>query len=58
MTFVGLSALCLLLALLVGYSFGRRTGYTHGLEHGRADCRIELREQSMRRGVCPTCDRS
>ena len=50
--------LSLLVALLVGFASGRRMGFRSGLNEGRALARIELREQSLRRGVCPICDRA
>jgi hypothetical protein len=46
----------LLLCLLIGYSTGRRIGYSRGLSEGRVRSRIELREESLRKGGCPICD--
>lgn len=53
-----LGILLLLLCILIGFSVGRRLGYHDGVEHGRALASIELREQSLREGICPICDRS
>lgn len=58
MTSVLLPALFLLFAALVGFAWGRRTGRSAGLQEGRILSRIELREESLRKGVCPTCDKS
>jgi ABC-type microcin C transport system permease subunit YejE len=52
-----LGILLLLLCILIGFSVGRRLGYYDGVEHGRALASIELREQSLREGTCPICDR-
>ncbi|MFD2168518.1 hypothetical protein [Tumebacillus lipolyticus] len=53
-----ISAVCLLIAILIGYATGRRVGFRAGKEEGRLLSRLELREQSLRKGVCPTCDKS
>lgn len=57
MTLIAVIVLVLLLVILIGFAVGRRVGYTHGVQAGKALCQIELREQSLRKGVCPTCDR-
>lgn len=51
-----LVCLALLLCLLIGFASGRRIGYARGVQEGRARSRIELREHSLRRGICPICD--
>ena len=58
MYYVLVGVLLVLCCLLIGYAAGRRLGYLNGLQAGRALSRIELREQSYRQGVCPTCDRN
>jgi len=57
MKMMAVIVLILLLAALMGFALGRRVGYTRGVQAGKALCQIELREQSLRKGVCPTCDR-
>jgi hypothetical protein len=55
---MGVLVLVLLLCVLIGFSTGRRLGYRTGLKDGQALTKIELREDSLRKGVCPICDRS
>jgi hypothetical protein len=58
MSYVLVGLLLVLCCVLAGFAAGRRLGYLNGLQAGRAMSRIELREQSYRQGVCPTCDRN
>ncbi len=39
----------------VGYWLGRDEGMRLGEQRGRALCPLELREQALLGGVCPTC---
>ncbi|MGZ4106920.1 MAG: hypothetical protein ACXVOI_07640 [Tumebacillaceae bacterium] len=55
---MGLLVLVLLLTVLIGFSTGRRHGYRTGLKDGQALTKIELREDSLRKGACPICDRT
>ncbi|ASS75385.1 hypothetical protein CIG75_10540 [Tumebacillus algifaecis] len=47
-----------LLVVLIGYALGRRVGHVAGMREGRILSHIELREESLRKGVCPICDKS
>ncbi|QQE80976.1 hypothetical protein [Alicyclobacillus sp. SO9] len=47
-----------LVGLLFGYMTGKKSGMKISNRRARAAAALELRQESLRDGVCPTCDRS
>lgn len=55
MSFLGFVAL---VALLIGYWLGRRSGLAQGINQGQAEAALWLRQKSLETGFCQLCDNS